>query len=203
MNKRSIQAYFETDASDSFGFTVCAALFCIGALAGAIASNYISSDNGVLLKGLFQVEGSAVFASRDFLAAFFGVISYHLLAVFLGFAVFGFVLLPLLAGVRGFMLSFVAAALIRTLGKGGFYIAFLRFGIPALISVPCFFILSVQAFNASAQLTGKFLYKRASRIIYGTQYFRCCAFCAAALIIAAILEAYIAPLLAAMALARL
>ncbi len=197
MSINRIKAYIVKGRRDTYGFFVLSAFFFFGALLGAISANFVSMDNTRVLKELFINSGSLFYTNRGLQSVLLTVLSHNIILIILGFAVFGFVLIPPLAGVRGFLLSFSAAALIRALGKGGVLTALARFGPSALISLPCFFILCFQSFNASCELTGKTLSGRSPGLIYDRNYFLRCAICIAALVLSAFIETYITPFLAA------
>jgi len=200
MNIRIIKTLLSRDKLDTIGFALCSGFFLAGALAGAVSANYISEYSDTLLKNYFLSAESGIFISGGLLKSLFDSFLYHMVAVFLGFAAFGFLLLPLLSGLKGFVLTFVATAVIKVLGSTGWLVALSLFGLTSLISLPCLFVLSVQAFTASFTLTGALLKRRTvPRSIYGKVYFVRCLLCAAALIITAFIDAYLAPLLASLA----
>jgi hypothetical protein len=199
MNTSGIKAYIKTDRKASIGFFLVSTFFFLGLLIGSISANYLSIENAEILRSFFLNSENLFYAEKSFLSCLLSNISLSLLSIFLGFSFFGFTMIPPLSGIRGFFLSFSAAAVIRALGKEGFIIAFARFGIPAIISLPCFFILCVQSFGASYGLTGRILNSRSIGAIYEKDYFLRCAFCLGALVLAAILETYFSPLLTAAA----
>ena len=88
----------------------------------------------------------------NFFAALFSTVKYHLAAVFLGLSILGPLLIPVLSAVRGFFLSFSVTAVMRCLGVKGIGFTLSLFGIPAIVSIPCFFILSALAFSSSLYL---------------------------------------------------
>ncbi|NLL45293.1 MAG: hypothetical protein GX250_00605 [Clostridiales bacterium] len=200
MNIRIIRNLLSADKLDTIGFALCASLFLVGALSGAVSANYISDYSGTLLKNYFLSAESGVFVSGGIVKALFDSFLYPAIAVFLGFAAFGFILLPLLSGLKGFVLTFVAASIIKVLGSTGWLVSLSLFGLTSLLSFPCLLILSVQAFTASYTLTGALLRRRAVfRGIYGKVYFFRCLLCVAVLIITAFIDAYLVPILAALA----
>jgi len=119
----------------------------------------------------------------------------HLLVLFLGFSLLGTLCLPVVAGVRGFYLSFSIAAFIRAFGLGGWPVAFVLFGAGALITVPCFFLLATQAFATSANLGRSLLGggKLSVRTLYSRAYVMRTAFCVVGLLSAVLVELYLTP----------
>jgi hypothetical protein len=199
MNIRIIRNLLSRDKLDAIGFTLSAGFFLVGALGGAISANYISDFSGSLLKNYFLSPDGGVFVSGGLGKSLFDTFLYPTIAVFFGFAAFGFILLPPLLGLKGFVLTFVAASIIKVFGGKGFLVSLSLFGLTSLISFPCLLILSVQAFTASYNLTGALLKRRIIRVIYGKAYFLRCLLCFAALILSAFIDAYLAPLLASLA----
>jgi len=184
---------------DAIGFALCAGFFLVGALAGAISANYISDFSGALLRNYFLSPEGGVFTSGGFGKSLFDTFLYPIIAIFFGFAAFGFILLPPLLGLKGFVLTFVAASIIKVFGGKGFWVSLSLFGLTSLISLPCLLILSVQAFTASYALTGALLKRRTLRAIYGRAYFLRCLLCSAALVLSAFIDSYLAPLLVSLA----
>jgi len=200
MNIRIIKNLLSRDKLDTIGFTLCVGFFLAGTLSGAVSANYISDYSGTLLKNYFLSAESGVFMSGGLARSLFESFLYPAIAFFLGFAAFGFILLPLLSGLKGFVLTFVATAIIKVLGSTGWLVSLSLYGLTSLISLPCLLILSVQAFTASFTLTGALLKRRTViRTVYGKVYFVRCLLCAAALIVTAFIDAYLAPILASLA----
>lgn len=174
-------------------FLILSAFFFFGILLGAISANFVSVDNAKILKELLTNSTSLFYTNRGLGSVLLSVMSFNILSIAFGFAIFGFVLLPPLSGVKGFFLSFSTAAVIRALGKGGVVTALAHFGLPTLISLPCFFILSLQSYKASFDLSSKVLMGRSAGVIYDRSYFLRCSICLAALVFSAFIETYITP----------
>ncbi len=181
------------------GFLFCAAFFFLGTLIGVVSASNIPAEQSALIKGFFYSVQSGVFDSGGLLDSLAKAFLFHTIAVLLGFSAIGFIFLPLLSLVRGFFLTFAAAAIIAALGKSGFAVAIALLGLPSLIMLPCFFILCLQAFAASYSLAGRLLRRSTASSNYRKEYFNRCAVCSVALIIAALIDAYLSPLLASLA----
>ena len=122
---------------------------------------------------------------------------YQLIALFLGFSVIGVFLLPILSAVRGFFLSFSVAAIIRLLGSKGILLTLALFGVNTLITVPCFFIISVSAFSASLYLLRLVFSKNLKNTVspFSSRFFINCGICLIMLIISALIDTYLSPYL--------
>jgi len=199
MNIRTLRNLLSGDKLDAVGFALCAGFFLAGALAGAISANYISDYSGALLKDYLLSPDGGVFACGGLGKSLFDAFLFPAIAVFFGFAAFGFILLPPLLGLKGFILTFVAASIIKVFGSKGFLVSLSLFGLSSLISFPCLLILSVQAFTASYALTVALLNRRTIRAVYGKVYLLRCLLCSAALVLSAFIDSYLAPLLASLA----
>ncbi len=185
------------------GFLFCAVFFFFGIVIGAISACNIPADESAVLKGFFCSVQSGVFKPGGLSGSLAKAFLFHTIAVLLGFSAIGFIFLPLLSFVRGFFITFAAAAIIAAFGKSGIAVAFALLGLPSLIALPCFFILSLQAFAASYSLAARLFRRSTASSIYRKDYFVSCAVCSAVLIFSALIEAYLSPLLASLAAGKL
>lgn len=122
-----------------------------GALGGFFFSAVFGESAELLdyLQRYFQLVGSAGGSDPSPLASVWDMVRWPLFAFLLGYSAFGTVGLPLLMAVRGFMLSFAAATLVRLLGLPGLAAALVSFGITALIAIPVLFVVARDAFRQS------------------------------------------------------
>ena len=185
------------------GMMVCLLAFACGVIIGSFSAAAIDTAETHALQlrisGYVSQIADGTYTAPGFLSVFWSISRYHLLVVFLGFSLLGVFALPIVAGVRGFYLSFSIAALIRAFGTGGFPLAFALFGASAIIAIPCFFVLATQAFSKSANL-GKGVLganKITLCMLYDRAYFAHAGICLIGLILAAAIELYITPLLLA------
>ena len=86
-------------------------------------------------------------AKPDFASALLDVFKYNILSIALGFSILGVFCIPALMALRGFFLSFSVSTVVRVIGGKGVTLALAIFGANTLITVPCFFILSVYALH--------------------------------------------------------
>ena len=73
----------------------------------------------------------------------------------LGLSSLGIVFLPVLFGLRGFLLAFGASCFVQVFGAMGLIPAVLLFGIPALLWTPGFLVCGVVCLRRSLQTVGK------------------------------------------------
>ena len=156
MKKRFVVMALDGAQSDFVGLILCGLLFIGGSVAGSVAAGVLQDAEALRGYVAAFLEGYKSPPPPDFLDALISTVKYHLAAVFLGFSVLGPLLIPLLAAVRGFFLCFSVTAVLRALGARGIGFTLSLFGIPAVVSIPCFFILSSLAFSSSLALLRAF-----------------------------------------------
>ena len=123
-----------------------AALFLFGCLLGSL----LSGDGAKLSSRLQDLPASAW--RSDFWQAFFDYAKYALAAFLLGTTTCGVAALPLLCVWKGFVYSRTAAAAI--VQNGGISAALLAPGLPAVLSIACFLVLSADGFQNARRLCG-------------------------------------------------
>ena len=185
-----------------FGLMVCAIFFAAGVVMGTFSARSLDLTETLALytsiSAYINQIADGTYVSPGFLSVLWLTGRYHLLALFLGFSLLGVLCLPVLAGVQGFYLSFSIAAFIRAFGAEGWPLAFSLFGIGALITIPCFFLLSTQAFATSAQLgRGVWEGKVQLRTLCHRGYIIRTAICFVGILAAVLIELHVTPVLVA------
>ena len=202
MNKRLFRALPETSGARVFALVLCTALFLCGCIVGIISAGFVSNTGGLssYIAGLIPIKAGQVVSQPSFLSCFFNSIKYHICALFLAFSVLGVVCIPAMMAVRGFFLCFSVSVIVRLLGGAGIPLALSIFGIGALITIPCLFILSTQAFFTSTELM-KTVFSRGGRSgpIYNGGFFKTAAFCFALPALSALADMLLVPKLVALA----
>lgn len=121
--------------------------FAAGCLMGAFASaDLIGTDKEMPLPLDLPIEGGGI------LLKILKYIRFHILALFLGTSLTGVVLIPALAVVRGFALSFASASVLASSTEGGLLMCLTVLGLPALFSIPCFILLCEYGAGRSRRL---------------------------------------------------
>lgn len=144
-----------------------------------------TGDPGGTLSGYMDTDGDII----GFLGTLWACSKYHLLILFLAGSVTGVFFLPLLCIIRGYLLGCTAASL--TAFDGGWLLSLLVVGLPALFTLPGFFLLCEDGMFTSRRLlilsVGGAEPRRAVPI------YRHCLIAAVLLIIAAVLQHYLIP----------
>ncbi|MCL2568383.1 MAG: stage II sporulation protein M [Oscillospiraceae bacterium] len=184
-----------------FGLLVCAIFFLSGIVVGTFSAASLDEAASAALRASMSGHIDQIIAGTATEPGFWSTLwatgRVPLLILFLGFSLFGTPILPMVAGVRGFYLSFSIAVFIRAFGIAGWPLAFVLFGVGALITVPCFFLLASQAFRSSLGL-GKAVLgagKVHLGILCGPGYFGRCGLCAVLILVAVFVELYVTPAL--------
>ena len=79
-------------------------------------------------------------------------VRFPMMAVLLGFTVFGMIGIPALLFVRGFLLSFSAACFVGMFGRTGGILAFLLLGASGAAAIPVLFLLAVQGMETGRSI---------------------------------------------------
>jgi stage II sporulation protein M len=131
--------------------------FCLGGiLLGQVYTNRIS-ENVILeikqyLKDYVSLDDVPYLSSEAFLSNFLGYFRYPVISFLLGFSSVGVFLLPVLAFVFGFFLSFSVSCFTAAYVGHGVLISLAVLGLRCIVTLPCFFIVSVFSFKKSAEL---------------------------------------------------
>lgn len=137
---------------------VLGACFAAGALAGFFCSGGSGADPELLdyLQRYFQMAGQGNGVEPPLWSSVWDMVRWPLAAFLLGSAALGALAIPVLLGVRGFLLAFSAATLTRLFGLPGMAASFAAFGITAFVAVPVLFVVSADAFRQSlGRLSGQ------------------------------------------------
>lgn len=121
--------------------------FSVGCLAGSLVGSFF--EFGSSLSDFMGVSG---LESSNAVTVFFHFSRFHLVAFLLGSSFFGVALLPVISCLRGYALSCTAASIISCYPNNGIIMAVVILGIPAMISLPCFFTISIDGFMSSARI---------------------------------------------------
>lgn len=123
-------------------------MFILGCFAGSLFGMF-SPPQGIpdAVSGVLEAVGE-----KTYTEALGGCAGLHLLVVFLSTSIIGFFCIPVAAMMRGCFLSCASAAIISAYGIKGCVISLTVLGIPAIFTLPCFFVLSVDGFYMSRSL---------------------------------------------------
>ncbi|MGM9522278.1 MAG: hypothetical protein ACI3VB_07365 [Oscillospiraceae bacterium] len=154
MNRRKLLGGFGNLPQTALAaLIICSVFFAVGSIIGV----FFASSNSGSYADLLNSYVSNIASLEDSVlpgvaGTFLWLSKYTIFAFICGFSILGIAIIPAVFMLRGFVLSFTLAVFFRTFGSDGVLLALLISGICALISVPCFFTVSVQAFLSSLRL---------------------------------------------------
>jgi len=153
------------------------------------------------LRGYLSLEPEL--SGRTAVSALVLYFRYPLLALLLGYSSIGVILLPMTAAAFGFFLSFSVCCFAAAFGSDGVLLALAVFGVRCLISLPCFFLLAVSAWENSAALASFGRGRRTASVHRGRFYWQRTGLCTAALLAGACFEWFCSPWLLRLVLERI
>ena len=154
---------------------VLALFFFAGVILGQVFSARVPDATGdelaCYLTDFLKVEEGDL-SPRTALSAAALYFRYPLAAFLLGFASIGVLLLPLVSGAFGFFLSFSVCCFTAAFGSDGVVLALAVFGLRCAVTLPCYFLLAVPSWEASAALTSLSLGRgrRSAPALYGRDW---------------------------------
>lgn len=181
--------------------------FFLGTILGQVAAGRVPSEAveelTAYLRSYVTLETSC--SPQVVLSALVLYLRYPLLAVLLGFASVGVVLLPCVTAAYGFFLSFSVCCFTMAFGTEGVLLALAVFGLRCAVTMPCYFLLAVPAWQTAAGLAAASFGGRGRRrepIVYGPPWRRRVAVCTAVLLSGMCVDLYLSPWLLRQALER-
>lgn len=187
----------QQEKTHTMGLLLCAALFVCGCIIGTVSAGFITDTTqlGSTVSDYLAFLSDKAAVQPAFFSSVVDAYKYHLAAVFLGFSILGVFCIPVLSAVRGFFLSFSVSVIIRLLGGKGILLALSMFGISTLVTIPCFFIISVTSFTASQYLLRLSMAKggKSPGMLPTGSALASCAICLALLFVSALIETYLTP----------
>lgn len=130
-----------------YSFLLLILCFLIGSITGSMIGSFRNSDS--LLNDFI---GFSELQTSDFFHVYLSFSRFHILAFLLSTSFFGILLLPVLSCVKGFALSCTAATIISSVQGNGIIMALVILGLPAVLSLTCFFIISIDGFLNSKRI---------------------------------------------------
>lgn len=162
-------------------FSLLLLCFSLGCLVSSLFGDVFFSAVP-FFSGDGMLTGNFVFSSFVFLVV----------AIFLATTFLGYILLPILSFFRGYLLSFTAATIIAGYQNSGVVMALTVIGIPALLTVPCYFVLASECFLYSRS---QLMMVRNTPCAYKSRLCLYSALCLVLTAAAALLEVYLLPYL--------
>lgn len=128
-------------------FLVLILCFSAGCIAGSVLGSFF--EFGSFLNDYL---GATVIGSQSPVSLFFNYSRFQLFAFLFGTSFLGLALLPALSCIRGYALSCTAASIISAYPDNGIIMAAVILGIPAILSLACFFVISIEGFKSSERI---------------------------------------------------
>jgi hypothetical protein len=178
---------------------VLSAAFLLGGVVGCALAASVGGGGSESLTAYIQEYWAAVQAGLTeppaLLSVVWETVRWPGLAVLLGFTALGFVGIPVLFVVRGFLMSFTISSFIRMFGVAGGGMAFLLFGVTGLFALPTLFVLGVQGLSACYTLACQAVGDGKRGCPYTGAYFLRCGLCAGVLAFCIVIEMAVVPTL--------
>ena len=180
---------------------VLSACFAAGAVGGFFLSAAVGNNSELLdyLGLYFQSAAQGNGTSPSVGAAVWDLVRWPAIVLLLGLTPFGVVGIPLVMGVRGFLLCYAATTFARLFHLPGMAAALAAFGVTVLIAVPVLFVVAADSFQQSlGRLPGA-----SAPPVHWSQRTVVLAPCAGLLILAVALQRAVMPALFSAVCARL
>lgn len=184
-----------------------AAFFLAGILLGQVLAGRVPDETGQELTAYLReyVALEQELSPRTVASALVLYLRYPLLAVLLGFASIGVVLLPGVTLLFGLSLSFSVSCFTAAFGTGGVLLALAVFGLRCAVTLPVFFLLAVPAWGTAAALSALSFGRgrRTAPVTYGRAWWRRLGTCSLVLLVGVCVELFVSPWLLSLALGRI
>lgn len=168
-------------------------LFMVGAVVGSFFAANISGAGQAYIQRLLATSAPAGWSG---IAQVAGLEAGLLLVVFASaFFPLGLVLAPLALGVKGFMLSMLASAFVKTLGPRGYAASLALVLLLGFVSATCLVLVGLQAMEAARQRTVR---GHRRRVFIDRAYYITAGICLGLTLLSAAAYCYITPLVGRM-----
>ena len=169
------------------GLTGCLIAARVGGAGATSLTEYLEAFLRTAADGAVDIPG--------LWAQVWDTLRWPLLALLLGFTALGLPGLPVLFGIRGFLLAFSIASFVRAFGGAGWLLACLVFGVGGVLSLPALFVLGVQSFLSARALAARVRGEGKGRVLWGRDCLMRCALCGGAVCVCILLERAVVPAL--------
>ena len=131
-----------------------AVFFVIGTFLGQVFARRVSIGIGLELTQYLEqyLLTKDEYSLRSIFSVAVLYLRYPLLAVLFGFSSIGIFLIPGMAILFGFLLSFSVSCFMVAFGAEGMFLALAAYGIRCAVTLPCFFLLAVPALGNAVLL---------------------------------------------------
>lgn len=188
--------WWSPTAEGTPALVVTAAFFALGGFAGCLLAFHVTDVGAEAMAAYIErfltVAQAGGLNIPDLPELLWRTVRWPLAAFLLGFSVLGVLGVPVLCAVRGFFLAFSIASFVQAYGLNGLAAAFFLLGLPGLLAVPAFILMTTQSFSSACALAGRSGRREG---IFRREYFFRCGVCAAAVCVSLLLECYLVPTL--------
>lgn len=203
MNRRTQRRrWLEGNGSFFLCLSLLAVFFLTGIVLGQVSAkenpDAITEELHQYLVDYFSLNDGEKGVGHLFLSALLIYFRYPSIAFFLGCLLPGTLVLPFVSAAFGFFLSYATCCFARAFGEIGVLLAAAVFGFRCLISIPCFFVLSVPALQRGMSLFCEMILGGGKRIQLqrlGLEWWLVVSIAAAVLFAGALFEVLLAPIL--------
>jgi len=177
-------------------FLICVAFLAVGTLMGLVSASFAENTSQVTeyssLNVLFGYINSDGVGIKAFINSFISA-SILCLAVFiLTFFVFGYIFIPLVSMIKGFLLSFFSASILTIYGNSGIWISIVYCSLDIFICIPCLLAFSAYCMRTSSKLTQVVFSGSCAKPFTGS-FFLVSLFTLSVLFFTSILKSYLIP----------
>lgn len=193
-----IRKKWDLPSDQTVALVILAVAFLLGGIAGSV---FISLSSEVGARELSDyLTGYLTLAEteelpRSLWPVLWGQLKFSLAALALGLTGLGVIGLPVLFGLRGFFFAFPIACFIRVFGGGGFFPAFLLFGLPALLWAPALFLIGAPGFLFAQWQFRRSMGEGRGEFLSGGAYWSRAGLCVGMSLAAGLLEFWVVPVL--------
>ena len=182
-----------------------ALMFLAGALAGHLYAGACGEETWETL-GQYLGDYCRLYDAGGVEVSLFSCVviyfGYAALLFLFGFSAAGVALIPALSGAFGFFTMYTVSCFVCCYGRAGAGLALGAMVVRLVFTLPCFFMLAVEAWPLSMELFALSFGrgKRSSPVLYGSRYFLKFVLCAVILALGVFCERMLTPLLFRLAL---
>lgn len=174
--RKAVMSFRWSSASEGVSALAVATVFyAFGSILGGMFAVRLSQDSGtsfyVFLENVLLLAQTSELMRPDLLRTLLSSLRWLVAVLILSLSVIGIFGLPVLCGVRGFLLSFSVWAFSSLLGREGWSVAVLLVGLSGLFSVPIFLLTVVQGYLRAKSLMVLGTSKAKSDFVGRKQYF--------------------------------
>ena len=177
-------------------FILAISLF-LGFIGGCVLADHVNGEGTMALEkyldGYVALIYSGEISTPGFINLFWDLFRWPLFIFFLGITPLGFLGIPIVLLIRGFLLSFTVASLFRVLGYFGLGFSFVTFGITGFIYIPALLFFGVNCFFASGLIAERLTNEGTKSNVLGYSFLFRCILCVFVFVLCLLIKHQIIP----------